>query len=91
MTKLSYDICLHGRKVKNVVSYNEALEIIKALGDGWTYKAVYTRFDPDDTPEKRAELKKHARKVQEAFAKKKLEKELRHAPAYINNSGIGAT
>ena len=91
MTKLSYDICLNGRKVKNVVSYTEAVEAVKELGKGWSYKAVYTEVDPHDTPEYRKACAEHARKVQEALARKRYEKELAHAPAYVNNSGVGAS
>ena len=86
MTKLTYDICLNGRKVKNVATYNEAINICKELGKGWSYKAVYTPFDPHDTPEYREACKKHAKKVAEA----RFRKELEHAPAYVNTSPVGA-
>ena len=91
MTKLSYDICLNGRKVKNVVSYQEACGIVSELGSGWSMKPVYTYFDSNDTPERREWAKEHAAKVAEAMVRKTYEKELRHAPSYINNSGVGAT
>lgn len=91
MTKLSYDICLNGRKVKNVVSYNEAVEAVKALGKGWSYRAVYTKFDPNDTPEYREVCAEHARKVHDVLARKRYEREMAHAPAYVNNSGVGAS
>lgn len=87
MTKVSYDICLNGRKVKNVAGYEEANKIVTELGKGWSYKVRYTNFNPEDTPEKREKAREHARKVREAIAKKAL----KHAPAYINNSGVGAT
>lgn len=91
MTKVSYDICLNGRKVKNVAGYEEANNIVKELGRGWSYKAIYTPIDPDDTPEKRAAAKEHARKVREAIKRKAYEKEMAHAPAYVNINGVGAT
>lgn len=87
MTKVSYDICLNGRKVKEVAGYEEANQIVAELGRGWSYKVRYTDFDPNDTPEKREKAKEHARKVREAIFRKAQE----HAPAYVNNSGVGAT
>lgn len=74
MTKLSYDICLNGRKVKNVVGYQEACDIVAELGRGWSMKPVYTYFDPDDTPERRKQAKEHALKVAEAMKRKAQEK-----------------
>ena len=74
MTKLSYDICLNGRKVKNVVGYQEACDIVTELGRGWSMKPVYTYFDPDDTPERRKQAKEHATKVAEAMKRKAQEK-----------------
>ena len=65
MTRVSYDICLNGRTVKNVSGYEEAQNIVKELGSGWTFKAVYTQFDPEDTPERRAKAREHARKAAE--------------------------
>lgn len=91
MTKLSYDICLNGRKVKNVVGYQEACDIVAELGRGWSMKPVYTSFDPDDTPERRKAAKEHAAKIAEAFRRKAYEKELATAPSYVNTSGVGAT
>lgn len=88
MTKLSYDICLNGRKVKNVDSYVEAIEAVKELGKGWSYKAVYTEVDPHDTPEYREACRKHAEKVK---AWLQFKKELEHAPRYVNISGVGAS
>ena len=70
MTKLSYDICLNGRKVKNVVGYQEACNIVAELGRGWSMKPVYTYFDPADTPEKRKACKERAEKVKEAIKRK---------------------
>lgn len=70
MTKLSYDICLNGRKVKNVVSYQEAQSIVAELGKGWTFKAVYEEFDPEDTPEKRKILAEQAQKHAEKRAER---------------------
>ena len=51
MTKVSYDILFHGRKVKNVVGYQEACNIVAELGSGWRFKAVYSEYDPNRTPE----------------------------------------
>lgn len=87
MTKVSYDICLNGRKVKEVVGYEEANQIVAELGRGWSYKVRYTDFDPNDTPERREKAKEHARKVREAIFRKAMA----HAPAYVNISGVGAT
>ncbi len=81
MTKLSYNIQLNGRTVKNVSSYQEACNIVKELGRGWSYKAHYTTFDPDDTPEFREACKKHAEKVE---AIRQYKRELEHTPFYIN-------
>ena len=91
MTKLSYDIIHNGKVIKNVVGYQEACDIVAELGPKWKFKAVYTEFNPDDTPERRKAAKEHAEKVREAIARKALEKELRHAPSYVNNSGVGAS
>lgn len=91
MTRVSYDICLNGRKVKEVAGYEEANQIVAELGRGWSYKVRYTDFDPNDTPEKREKAKEHAHKVREAIQRKAYEKELAHAPAYVNISGVGAT
>lgn len=88
MTKLTYDVQLHGRTVKNVSTYDEAKSIVAKLGDGWSYKARYTDFDPDDTPERREAMRKHAEKVQAVLA---LKRELKHAPRYVNISGVGPT
>lgn len=91
MTRVTYDICLNGRKVKEVSGYEEANQIVAELGRGWSYKVRYTDFDPDDTPEKREKAREHARKVREAIKRKAYEKEFAHAPAYVNISGVGAT
>ena len=88
MTKLTYDIQLHGRTVKNVPTYDEAKSIVAELGDGWRYKARYIEFDPNDTPERREAARKHALKVAEIMAHKR---ELAHAPSYVNTSGVGPT
>lgn len=74
MTKLSYDICLNGRKVKNVVGYQEACNIVAELGRGWSMKPVYTYFNPNDTPERRKWAKEHAAKVAEAMKRKAQKK-----------------
>ena len=65
MTRVSYDICKNNRKVKNVTDYEEAQRIVKELGSGWTFRAVYTAFDPEDTPERRAKAAEHRRKSAE--------------------------
>jgi len=70
MTRLTYDIMRNGTVVKNVVSYQQALDLVAELGNGYTYKAVYTPFDPDDTPERR----KTMREMREKFWKKRIEK-----------------
>lgn len=70
MTKLSYNICLNGRKVKNVVGYQEACNIVTELGHGWSMKPVYTYFDSNDTPERLKWAKEHAAKVAEAMVRK---------------------
>ena len=70
MTRVSYDICLNGRKVKEVNGYEEAKKIVAELGRGWSYKVRYTDFDPNDTPEKREKAREHARKVREAIKRK---------------------
>lgn len=87
MTKVSYNIIHNDKVIKNVVGYQEAVDICAELGSGWKFKAVYTEFDPDDTPERRKTYKEHALKVQQAI----FEKSLKHAPSYINASGVGAT
>lgn len=66
MTKVSYDIQLNGRTVKNVATYEEAKSIIAELGKGWTYKVRYTEFNPYDTPEYFKACKAHAEKVAKA-------------------------
>lgn len=71
MTKLSYDICLNGRKVKNVVGYQEACDIVAELGRGWSMKPVYTEYNPDDTPERRKAAQEHAKKVMAAIRARK--------------------
>ena len=68
MTKVSYDILFHGRKVKNVVGYQEACNIVAELGSGWRFKAVYREYDPNRTPEYIEACKAHAAKVKEAIA-----------------------
>ena len=70
MTRVSYDICLNGRKVKEVTGYEEANKIVAELGKGWSYKVRYTDFDPRDTPERREKAKEHVRKVREAIKDK---------------------
>ena len=92
MTKLTYDIVLNGRTtVKNVPTYKEACDMVEKLGKGFTHKAHYEEFDPFETPETLKTLRTHAEKAQEAFARKHYEKELAHAPAYVNISGVGAS
>ena len=91
MTRLTYDIMLHNRKVKNVTTLAEAASIVESLGRGWTYKAVYTEFDPADTPEYREACRRMREKRAQHLALKRYEKELAHAPAYVNISGVGAS
>ena len=71
MTKLSYDIYRNNRKVKNVTSYEEAQRIVAELGKGWSFKAIYTPFDPSITPEYLEACKKHREKVAQARALKR--------------------
>lgn len=75
MTKVSYDIMYKGRKVKNVVGFQEACNILSELGRGWSMKSVYTDFDPEDTPERRKWAKEHAAKVAEAI-KREVQKKV---------------
>ena len=63
MTKVSYDICLNGRKVKNVTGYEEAQKIVAELGKGWTFKAVYIPIFPDDTTKKLETMKNRVEKI----------------------------
>lgn len=63
MTKVSYDICLNNRKVKNVTGYEEAQKIVAELGRGWTFKAVYTPIFPDDTAKKLGTMKERVAKI----------------------------
>lgn len=70
MTKLTYDIMRNGTVVNNVTSYQQALAIVAELGSGYTYKAVYTPFDPDDTPKRRKAL----REMREKLMAKRAEK-----------------
>lgn len=65
MTKVSYDILHNGKKVKNVVGYEEACNIVAELGNRFSFKPVYTEFDPDDTPERRQAAAEHRRKAAE--------------------------
>ena len=65
MTRVSYNIIHNNKVIKNVTGYEEAYNICKELGAGWKFKAVYTPFDPEDTPEKRAAAAEHRRKAAE--------------------------
>lgn len=87
MTRVSYDIYYNAHKVQNVVGYQEACQIVEELGSKCTFKPVYTEFDANDTPERREANRKHAEKIRQA----EIEKALKHAPSYINASGVGAT
>lgn len=70
MTRVTYDICLNNRKVKETADYEEAKKIVAELGKGWSYRVRYTPFDPNDTPERREKAREHARKVREAIKRK---------------------
>ena len=72
MTRVTYDICLNNRKVKETADYEEAKKIVAELGKGWSFKVRYTTFDPEDTPERREKAREHARKVREAIKRKAL-------------------
>lgn len=74
MTNLSYNICLHGHKVTNTKSYQEALSMVSKLGRGWNFEPVYNTFNPDDTPKHRESCKEHAKKFAEALKKKRTKK-----------------
>lgn len=63
MTNVSYDIMYKNRIAKNVATYDEAKDIVKALGNGWTYKVRYTEFDPSETPKYIMTCKAHAEKI----------------------------
>lgn len=91
MTKVSYNVCYKNRVVTNMVGYQDAVRTCQELGSGWNVKPVYTDFDPHNTPEYREVCKAHAKKVINAMMRKVYERELAHAPSYINNSGVGAT
>lgn len=66
MTRLTYDILKNGRKVlTGVKSYQRAKAIVAEFGNGFSYKAVYTTFDPEDTPERREARTKRAKKLAE--------------------------
>lgn len=80
MTKVSYDIIHNGKVIKNVVGYQEAVDICTALGSGWSFRAVYKEFDPHRTPEYVEACKAHAEKIRQAI----FEKSLKHAPSYLN-------
>lgn len=70
MTKVSYNIKHNGRIVKNVIGYQEAVNICEQLGSGWHFEPVYKEFDPEDTPEKREKAKAHALKFAEKWAER---------------------
>ena len=72
MTRVTYDICLNNRKVKETADYEEAKKIVVELGKGWSYRVRYTAFDPEDTSEKREKAREHARKVREAIKRKAM-------------------
>ena len=88
MTKVKYAITHNDKEITRVNTLQEAQDAIAELGHRFRYKAVYEDYDPEDTPEKREKAREHARKVAEY---RKFKKELAHAPAYINNTGVGAT
>ena len=74
MTRLSYDVIFNDTVAFNTTSYPEAKNFIESKGAGWKLKKVYTDFDPNDTPKKIEEMKRHAKKVEEHRRLKKLEK-----------------
>jgi len=51
MTNVSYDIMYKGSIVSNVKTYAEAKKACETNGSGWTYKPVYTDYNPEQTPE----------------------------------------
>lgn len=98
MRKVSYVITVNGVEIPSATytSFEEVINVVKTLNEDadhtkFGYKTILTPFDPDDTPEKNAAAKAHAEKARAAILRKKYEEELKHAPAYINNSGVGAT
>ncbi len=92
MTKLSYRLIYAGTTIFETTSYEEAqreYEKAKELAPHkWEVKfeTVLTPFDPYDTPESKASHEAH----REKYWKSRLEKELAHAPTYVNTSGVGA-
>ena len=76
MTKVEHAVLVNGKEVKRVASYVRACEIRDVLrqnmaGRRVEVKAVYTEFDPNDTPEKLKAMREHAEKFQRKLAEKR--------------------
>lgn len=76
MTRVEHAVLVNGKEVKRVTSYVRACEIRDVLrqnmaGRRVEVKAVYTEFDPNDTPEKLKAMREHAEKVQRKLAEKR--------------------
>lgn len=76
MTRVEHAVLVNGKEVKRVASYVRACEIRDVLRQNMAsrrveVKAVYTEFDPNDTPEKLTAMRKHAEKVQRKLAEKR--------------------
>ncbi len=94
MTKVSYVITHNGKEIPSAVysSYNDVMDAVRELGKGFGYNIHYTPFDPEDTPARREALRAQAikRMVAREAKRKTFEEELKHAPAYVNTSSVGA-
>lgn len=76
MTRVEHAVLVNGKEVKRVASYVRACEIRDVLRQNMAsrrveVKAVYTEFDPNDTPEKLTAMRKHAEKIQRKLAEKR--------------------
>lgn len=66
MTRLTYDILKNGRTLMTgVTSYQRTKALVAELGKGFSYKTVYTTFDPEDTPKRREVRTKRAKRLAE--------------------------
>lgn len=92
MTKLSYRLIYAGTTIFETTSYEEAQKEYKKAKESapcaWelVFDTVLTAFDPCDTPESKASHKAH----REKYWQSRFDKELVHAPTYVNTSGVGA-
>jgi len=92
MTKVSYVIKRNDIQFETYTSYMKAVqrfERIKQLADKpwqFTIEVVYTNYNPDKTEDSINKAKARREKFWEI---KRLKEELKHAPSYINVSGVG--